>query len=154
MSFPPTWIITVFTSFRGEHLDREAVTSLTVAPGKVHTWVPPLRSSLRLSTFLRLESPIRRVCTCFRGRRRRRISLLRNESFLCCFVGNVEHSCSGIDGRDMSCAEAESDSLGWCSTLVLPLVCCLWSREGGGSGTLAFGVVECLLSERLLSQVL
>ena len=107
MSFHPTCITTVRTSSRGERLDRQAVIPLTVAPGKVRTCVPPLRSSLRLSTFLRLESPIRRVCTASCGRRRGRISFSRGESFLCCFCDDGGHSCSDGDG---SCAEAESDS--------------------------------------------
>jgi len=60
-SLVPMWPITYLVSSRGDWLVRLAEKSPAVASPTVLTWILRFWSSLRLSTWRRLESPIRRA---------------------------------------------------------------------------------------------
>ena len=60
-SLVPVWTITCLVSSRGDWLVRLAEKSPAVASPTVLTWILRFWSSLRLSTWRRLESPIRRA---------------------------------------------------------------------------------------------
>ena len=60
-SLPSACRIIRLTSSRTAQAVREAVTSGTLAPGMVQTWVLPVRSSLFLSMVRRLESPMTKL---------------------------------------------------------------------------------------------